>query len=249
MKKLLILLVFVSQLAFCQTNTDGFVIYKVSLTEGYGYYDEEYIRDYPDIYAESLKTDSLINGIELGVVFKNHKSNSFRLKEYQVGANKEFSALNKVSGQADYYYNAQTKTSNILVKYWLQDLNIEIKTTDNWDIDLSKTKIIDGYKCYYAQYKPSGLWWEFSEKEDANAWFTTQIPLSYGPLHYNGLPGLIIELNVENVRYTAEKIGFTKTYDNRIKPLKTTIKPITGAEFIKNRFDYRQQAKRISIGN
>uniref|UniRef100_UPI00404AEAAA GLPGLI family protein n=1 Tax=Flavobacterium sp. TaxID=239 RepID=UPI00404AEAAA len=38
------------------------------------------------------------------------------------------------------------------------------------------------------------------------AWFTPEIPFGFGPLGYGGLPGLILELQVRNITYGAQKI-------------------------------------------
>ncbi|MDD7915639.1 GLPGLI family protein [Polaribacter sp. MSW5] len=38
------------------------------------------------------------------------------------------------------------------------------------------------------------------------AWFTPQIPVSFGPLEYNGLPGLVILVEMSNRTISASKI-------------------------------------------
>jgi GLPGLI family protein len=38
------------------------------------------------------------------------------------------------------------------------------------------------------------------------AWYTTQIPYNFGPKDYNGLPGLILELQEDNLLIKASKI-------------------------------------------
>jgi GLPGLI family protein len=131
----------------------------------------------------------------------------------------------------------------------LKHITITVNLKDKWHIDYKKTKIIDGYKCYYAEYKGKGLWWEFKPEKPISAWFTNGIPLPFGPLHYNGLPGLIIELNVENVRYTATKIAFDNTYKSKLitKDL-SKYEVMTEEEFIRDRADIRRKAKRILIG-
>lgn len=59
-----------------------------------------------------------------------------------------------------------------------------------WKI-LPEQKEINGYICSLA---------EFTNKEDqvVQAWFTPQIPVSIGPSTYNKLPGLILEVNIND---------------------------------------------------
>lgn len=52
--------------------------------------------------------------------------------------------------------------------------------------DSKETKLILGYKCNKVKGMHCG--WEF------NAWYTTDIPISSGPMYFGGLPGLILEL-------------------------------------------------------
>ena len=71
------------------------------------------------------------------------------------------------------------------------------------------TKKIDGYLCYKATnvYKV-----EYGEKvfnHPVVAWFCPELPYQYGPNGYGNLPGLILELQVRNVVFGADKIEFT----------------------------------------
>ncbi len=68
--------------------------------------------------------------------------------------------------------------------------------------------------------------------ETVIAWYTPEIPFSHGPIDYEGLPGLIVELNFKQVNYVLKRIDFepTKTF-KIIKPNKG--KPITLKEYEK----------------
>lgn len=53
------------------------------------------------------------------------------------------------------------------------------------------------------------------------AWFAPSIPFSYGPLDYNGLPGLILELKINSnfpSTYSVEKINLSKESVDIEKP-------------------------------
>lgn len=45
------------------------------------------------------------------------------------------------------------------------------------------------------------------------AWFCPEIPISAGPENFMGLPGLILELQVEYTQYICKKIEFTDIYN------------------------------------
>ena len=59
----------------------------------------------------------------------------------------------------------------------------------NW-ILTNDTKQIDNYKCYKATLTHSVK----SRKGNVTAWYCPEIPYSFGPKGYGGLPGLIVEL-------------------------------------------------------
>lgn len=81
------------------------------------------------------------------------------------------------------------------VKYYIYEDESNIK----WQL-LDEYKNISGYKCQKAATKFRGRNYE--------AWFTSEIPLSFGPWKFNGLPGLILEIydHSGEVYFSAEHI-------------------------------------------
>ncbi len=233
--------------ANAQKNS-GYIIYKASLTEAYNYSDD-FKLTYPDAYRDELTKDSIINSIEIGVVFDKLKSKSFNTKPFTISTNPYYTALYKINFDADYFYDNKVKISTISRDFWSKKVLITLELKDKWEIDLNKTKMIDGYKCYFARYKGQYMWSPSSSERVTSAWFTTDIPIPYGPLHYNGLPGLIIELNDNNVRFTATKISFDNKHLSKLKPIDFSGKDkYTEQEFINKREDIRRTAKRIMTG-
>src|SRR5690606_27504619 len=83
------------------------------------------------------------------------------------------------------------------------------KSTLNWTIT-DESKKIGGFTCFKATAN------EVLERRNRKfikpivAWFTPEIPVPFGPMHYGNLPGLILELQTENALLGAEKIDFKK---------------------------------------
>lgn len=63
----------------------------------------------------------------------------------------------------------------------------------NWKIDENQTKNIAGYKCFKATGNFRG--------SNVIAYFTKDLPYSAGPFKFYGLPGLILDIRVENKDY------------------------------------------------
>lgn len=77
-------------------------------------------------------------------------------------------------------------------------LNEEVK----WEI-LNKTKYIGKFKVIKATTTRK-LGSNYVEKIDV--WFAPELPYSFGPLGYNGLPGLILEMHRDNIVYKFKEV-------------------------------------------
>lgn len=127
-----------------------------------------------------------------------------------------------IAGRNYYCYQKQFYT------YKKIDNNIfcvNVESDFDWKLQ-NEFKFIENFKCYkavtYTNLTPE-------KKIKIEAWFTPEIPVSYGPRNFNGLPGLILELSDDKVTFCAKSINFNKEIKN-VK-IDTFSKRITQLEF------------------
>lgn len=60
-----------------------------------------------------------------------------------------------------------------------------------WELT-TDSKLVDGHKCYKAILKKDD-----NQKHNVVAWYAPDIPFRFGPIVYNNLPGLILELTLD----------------------------------------------------
>ena len=92
------------------------------------------------------------------------------------------------------YFNRKIRNKTYLVKY---DKML------NWTLT-NETKKIENYTCFKATIIQKNL--ETGVEFIREAWYTTEIPVPYGPVGFGGLPGLILELKTGKAIFTAKKI-------------------------------------------
>lgn len=71
----------------------------------------------------------------------------------------------------------------------------------NWSLEEGEKDIL-GYKCKKAKVKYRG--------RDYTAWYTTDIPINNGPYVFGGLPGLILEVEDSDKKYSFVAVGINK---------------------------------------
>ncbi|MFN8304754.1 MAG: GLPGLI family protein [Saprospiraceae bacterium] len=99
--------------------------------------------------------------------------------------------------------------------------------TPGWKIT-GQTKTILGYNCLEATTQDT------VRKRQITAWFTDAIALSSGPAGFGQLPGMILELDINNgeLIFTATKVNFRKLKKNELAAPKKGEK-ISDADFQK----------------
>lgn len=111
------------------------------------------------------------------------------------------------SSSITYYKNFDLKKYKVLFTRNEKNTNvIETLPSFNWKL-INENRIINGYPCKKATTKNTS----FNSNQSIIAWYTDQIPVNDGPMHYNGLPGFIIQIEIDdNTLLTFDKLVFSK---------------------------------------
>lgn len=199
------------------------------------------------VYSSILNFGGSANITENHLYFTNHSSfyhspatDRKTERNNQTKTNSENSkvvAFNITSGSDSvgnvYYHNLSEDNlvcresiyENGKVNYFIYDDNAPI----DWRLE-DEFKNISGFKCQKATAKFRGRNYE--------AWFTIEIPLSFGPWKFHGLPGLILEVydQTGQVYFTAEsiKIPYVEAANYVKKPTGDSI--ITNKDFQEKKY-------------
>jgi len=132
--------------------------------------------------------------------------------------------INRISAGGDDKVYKNTSTKEYLKEYKREHLLIE-KKEKKWKVT-QESKKIGEYLCFKAIDIAST-----NTKMKPIVWFTPQIPVSFGPLDFNGLPGLVIRVEMAGGRtFSASKIVLNPNEKMEIiKPTKG--KRISEAQF------------------
>jgi GLPGLI family protein len=167
------------------------------------------------------------------------------------------------SSEGKKYINAKDKTSSIEDEILGKEfLIVEPIEKPNWEL-VDESKKIGDYTCFKAKLlipvseKQKKEYEEFLKKEEIKsslfkmeepkdktitAWYTPEIPVSFGPNNYWGLPGLILEINEPELIILCSKVA--------LNTKGATIKvPNKGQKVSQKEFDAIQKKKYDSMKN
>ena len=198
------------------------------------------------------------------LTFNKHEGLYEQMEELEkpnLGKNEIFIIINPADAGKK-YLNLKDKSKIVEDEIFGKEfLIVEPLEKLNWKL-VNETKKIGDYSCYKAEVvvpvteKQKQAYKDFLKKQEnkislfpmkepkdrvITAWYTPEIPVSLGPLNYWGLPGLILEINEENVIILCSKVTMSNKETTKIK-VPNTGKIITQAEF-----DKTQKAKMDSL--
>lgn len=132
--------------------------------------------------------------------FKNNESYYYKKPDLE----QETYNMGSRAGATPYYVNNATGMIIEMSKYLG---NIDHTQLD-WEIT-NKTKKIGEYTCRQAKVNEKLYAWRDGSYfyRTTTAWFTPEIPVNFGPKYYQGLPGLILQIEAKEFTLTAVKIN------------------------------------------
>ena len=265
MKKFLVLL-FVTSLSYSQ-EFQGRAYYFSKTIFSADLKEENSESKKQDPAFEKALQEALKEASEKSYLLTFNKSECIYEQEQQLEKPKTASGEMQISvsissSEGRKYINAKNKTSSIedaiLGKEFLIVENIE---KPDWKL-VDDTKKIGDYTCFKAKLtipvsdKQKKEYEEFLKKEEIKsslfkmeepkekiitAWYTPEIPASFGPNNYWGLPGLILEINEPETIILCSKVVLNTKE-------KATIKvPNSGIKVSQKEFDAIQKKKYDSM--
>lgn len=176
-----------------------------------------------------------MNKLEYVLLFKNNKStfkeiSKLNFDEEENSLSTSFSK--SMGGGEGVYFTNRTNNEIYQQKGFENELFlIKLNTNNDWNLT-QETKLIGVYTCFKATKQDYFVGSSGNKVQvDIIAWYTPDIPYSFGPLHYNGLPGLIVELQNNKTIFYAKEIRMN------IKEKINISKPKKGIVVTQKRFD------------
>ncbi|MFQ3181183.1 MAG: GLPGLI family protein [Polaribacter sp.] len=204
MKNIFFTLLFVISLNVFSQKISGKVTYVVSM--------ESYTKEKIDSISKNLKTKNVKMDKWMRDIFENtpdvkaflefnNSESLYFVEDKMQNDGKATYNVNKTfaGGDNKYYKNTKTKEYFNESSTFGELLLIEIEPK-KWKIT-QESKKIGNYLCYKAIDIASE-----NKKVKPIVWFTPQIPVSFGPLYYSGLPGLVILVEMSKRTISASEI-------------------------------------------
>jgi GLPGLI family protein len=205
--KILYLFLLVSFSLYSQNNT-GYAIYKKQITVDNNQIDT--LDNVPSYVKSSLKSmKPIVENYEFILEFEDNKSLFYqkdimssdsdnftnKLAQSIYGLNSSF--INLLDTDIS-YENTTAFNKNVLIKR---------ESFNNWKL-VNKSKLINGKKCYMAKRLKKIDTKRGVQDIEVIAWYDPSINLSLGPYENYGLPGLIVQLEENNVITFLDKLVF-----------------------------------------
>lgn len=222
---ILLLLVLAAPVALAQ-NTEGVVSYKrktywTRIIRRMTYLSQEQ----KDRSAQTWKNYEEENNAEkMKLVFSPTESLYSHASEQGESEDGQYSWRNsELKLYRNFERDHKTDVMEMLGKTYIVDDSLH---TPTWKIG-NQIKEVAGYICMRAETADT------IRKQQITAWFAQDLPVSAGPERYMGLPGLILELNINDgdVVITATNVALRKLTPDELKLPKLKGKKLTDAAY------------------
>jgi GLPGLI family protein len=267
MKKILFLLL-VTSLSFAQEFQGKAFYFSKSIFNDKIKLEDTGVKKDIDPAMEKAFQDALKKASEKNYLLTFNKSECIFEEEQQLEKPKSAAGEMSISvsissSEGKKYLNAKDKTSSIEDEIFGKEfLIVEPIEKPDWQL-VDESKKIGDYTCFKAKLlvpiseKQKKDYEEFLKKEEIKpslfkmqepkdkiitAWYTPEIPVSFGPNNYWGLPGLILEINEPELIILCSKVV--------LNTKGATIKvPNKGQKVSQKEFDAIQKKKYDSMKN
>jgi GLPGLI family protein len=158
-----------------------------------------------------MLVNEVISGFEFELLINDKGESVFRKTEPMIEDYSEIELYRLALGFSagdEVWYTEKGKSEKLIYKNDLENgpLLLDLKEDLTWGIS-EETKIIGEYKAIKASTsRKMG-----SFVEQIEVWFTPELSYAFGPIGYNGLPGLILELKRDKVFYKLKEIEKVST--------------------------------------
>jgi GLPGLI family protein len=236
MSKIILVLTIILSVNFCLAQqTKGRVIYKKEYTDVMSSNKEflnknknnpEFIKKVKDI---DFNKSEIVSKLHFDLFFDNYIS-IFKVNDFlELETNKFYRFAIGPEGSIIYYTDQKNK-QNIRQIDAYGELFLVGFSAPKWELS-NESKKIGEYTCFKATAFNITKGRKGIIKTPIEAWYTPEVAIPFGPLGYNGLPGLIIELSMHNYKYFVSKIELYSKQKNIIK------KPTQGKVVTKEEFE------------
>jgi GLPGLI family protein len=114
------------------------------------------------------------------------------------------------AGTSSYYSNKDKVIEYNILGYIL-------KQPLKWKIT-SETKVIGKYNCFKAEATETLMSRKgHTYEKEIEAWFAPELTIPFGPQHFSGLPGLVLEVSRDDYSIVATKIDLNPNEEIKIK--------------------------------
>lgn len=215
-----------------------FISGKSQVTSGFVEYDvvptELTKTNNTDVIDFMRKTDEQIKNIKFVLEFNRNESLFESINRIEMDRDEYFYKMAlAVSGGKSAWYSSMLTKEVVKGFEFMGEKFLVISNFEDikWEMS-NESKKIGKHLAFKASCTQPTIGSKGIGSKKITVWYTPEIPINFGPLGLNGLPGLILEVSFGRVKYNARNISINNLEGVEIKRL-TGGKEILEKDFIK----------------
>lgn len=182
-------------------------------------FEVTYVKGYKNFKDTTSTTPKILKNLKYKLTFNNIEGRFEYIDQMVIDGTKNNSRYKGKGGGNGIYYKNVSSEENL---WQFDELDKTFLVEDNfkkykWELFKGEKKIILGYLCY----KAVGTYEEYTSMRGnktikVEVWYSPDIPVSFGPSGYDGVPGLVLESKKGSFYFIAEKIKEVKKNNTKI---------------------------------